>query len=192
MRTTPLRVIAARRSVVALIVLLAPLLAAATRGEPAPQSEAAVKAAFLFRFAGYVDWPAGSEARPRFEFAIVGNPELASELRRRVPGLAIDGRVPLVREHDSVEEAVPAEVLYVGPGHERHLRRVAARLGSTLVVTDQPQGLDSGATINLLRENDRVRFEVSLRAAARAGLRLRSGLLSVAARVEGHGERPGS
>lgn len=182
------------RALAVVLVALGPLLAAS--GYTAePRSEAAVKAAFLFRFAGYVDWPAGDGTRAPFEFAIVGNSEVAEELRRRLPGHAIAGRPALVREHERLVDAVDAvdaEVVYLGPGHARRLPQLADRLGGALVVGDEADALAAGATINFVRENDRVRFEVSLPAAERAGLRLRAGLLSVAARVQGHADRPGT
>lgn len=179
-----------RRAAIALLTGLMPVAADATVADPERRSDVAVKAAFLFRFAGFVEWPDDRAAGAPFEFAVVGNPDLASELRRRLPGRTIAGRPPIVREHVTVEGATQADVLYVGPGHARRVPRVVGRLARTLVVTDEPRGLDAGAAINFLRDDERVRFEVSLGAAERAGLRLRAGLLSLAARVEGHDEKP--
>lgn len=178
-----------RRAAALVLVALVPLLSAAQLPQDRP-TEAAVKAAFLFRFAAFVTWPEGAEARDSIQFAIVGDAEIAEELRRRLPGRSVAGRAAVVREHARLEDAGGAHVLYVGRGQVRRLRQVAPRLDGALTVTDDPGGLAAGAVINFLREGDRVRFEVSLDAAERAGLRLRAGLLSVAARVEGHVERP--
>lgn len=171
------------------MVVLGPLLAGSSVSTGL-QHEAAVKAAFLFRFAGYVEWPGDPATREPFEFAIVGGEDVAAELRRRLPGHAINGRPTVVREHSRPADAVSAEIVYLGPGRARSLTDLQPRLGGTLVVTDEERGLAAGAAINFVRDSDRVRFEVSLRAAERAGLRLRAGLLSVAARVEGHDASP--
>lgn len=178
-----------RQPLLVLVLLAAPLLAGSSVGDDA-EPVAAVKAAFLFRFAGYVDWPVERGTRERFEFAIVGNEEVAAELRRRLPGRSVNGRATVVRELARLQDAAAADLVYVGPGHAARLPQVQPRLHGALVVTDEERGLEVGATINFVHVADRVRFEVSLPAARRAGLRLRAGLLSVAARVEGREERP--
>jgi len=53
-------------------------------------------------------------------------------------------------------------------------------------VTDEDHGLDEGSTVNFMLVDHRLRFEISLTAATRSGLKISSELLSVAARVEGH------
>jgi hypothetical protein len=78
------------------------------------------------------------------------------------------------------------QVLYVGNGTAEELPQslAPARSLPILVVTDAPGALASGSVINFTVERDRVRFEVSLPAAERNGLKLSSRLLAVAQRVE--------
>jgi hypothetical protein len=55
-------------------------------------SEDAVKAAFLFRFCAYVDWPAGTPAQPQFTIAVLGSEAVGKELQRLLPGHSVDNR----------------------------------------------------------------------------------------------------
>lgn len=155
-------------------------------------SEDAVKAAFLYRFAGYVTWPAQTIRDARsFTIAVLAADSVAQELERILAGRRVDGVPARVRRIESVRELGDAQVLYIGAGSAEMLRdeidRIAAR--PVLVVTDAPRGLDAGSTVNFLLVDRRVRFEVSIAAADRAGLKVSAELLSVAARVEGDHRR---
>jgi hypothetical protein len=69
--------------------------------------------------------------------------------------------------------------------HQRRLRTAREALAGSgiLIVTDGPQGLASGSVISFLLADNRVRFEVALDAARKAGLRISPELLSLAVRV---------
>jgi hypothetical protein len=84
-------------------------------------------------------------------------------------------------------------MLYIGPGHADSLRALIAAVGSrpVLLVTDDEDGLAFGSALNFLKLDKRVRFEVSLTAADRSGLKISSELLSVATRVQGGRLRSG-
>jgi hypothetical protein len=73
----------------------------------------------------------------------------------------------------------------VGPGHDSELSLTGITSRPVLVVTENDRGLDQGGEINFLLVDRRLRFEVSLLAADRAGLKISSELLSVAVRVRG-------
>ncbi len=170
----------------ALVVLwtgLSPLQPAQT----AAYSAHAVKAAFLYRFAGYVEWPEPSAPDGPFVIAVVGAGAVAEELRRLLPGVRIQNREAQVREVSSPRDLAGVQVLYVGPDHPGRARSLvaAARSRPVLLVTDERGGLESGGVINFVPVNGRVRFEISLAAAERSQLRITSGLLSVALRIEG-------
>lgn len=152
-----------------------------------PYREDAVKAAFLNRFTAYVEWPEGALPMPEFRIAVLGAPLVAGELRKQLAERTIKNRPVRIDLVASLAQARDAQILYVGPGWAGDLGSVAKALGSkpVLLVTDHPRGLDGGGTINFLLVDERVRFEVSLVAAQRAGLRINSQLLGVAVRVRG-------
>ncbi|HEY2675470.1 MAG TPA: YfiR family protein [Steroidobacteraceae bacterium] len=145
-----------------------------------------VKAAYLYRFAGYVEWPADAAVERPFAIVVVGDAGIARELRRLVPNHPVNNQMVQVREVATVAEVGNASMLYVAAGHDTFLRALAAS-GShpILVVSDDARGLDLGSEINFVTVDKRVRFEVSLAAAERARLKISADLLSVAIRVQG-------
>jgi hypothetical protein len=148
--------------------------------------EDAVKAAFLHRFAAYVQWPESGEPGP-FIIAVEGADDVAAQLEQLLPGLTIQGRKAQVRRAKASGDLDGASILYIGPGR-RPQAQALMQVASTrpiLLVTDSEDGLASGAIINFIRVERTIRFEVSLTAAEQTGLKINSGLVSVAARVEG-------
>lgn len=155
----------------------------------AEYSEEAIKAAYLYRFAGYVDWPEPAGPDQPFVIDILGAPGIARELRRLLPGHPINGRVAQVREITDRRDVGDPQILYVAAGRADLLRSLPPHAGgaSMLLVTDEEDGLNSGSTLNFLTIDRSVRFEVSLTAAQRWGLKISSDLLGVAIRVQGRG-----
>lgn len=145
----------------------------------------AVKAAYLHRFASYVQWPETDAAKP-FIIAVAGDEEVAAQLDRLLPGMTVSGRPAALRRVSRPEELEDVSILYVGPQALSRTRtlRTAAVQRPILVVTDDERGIDAGGVINFIEVNRNVRFEISLIAADRSGLKIDSALLSVAARVE--------
>lgn len=148
---------------------------------------AAVKAAFLYRFRGYVQWPG---TRPQeFTVAVLDDDALVAHLREFLADRPAELRGVRVQSVQSAVDARDAQVLFVGASESARLREHVAAVGErpVLVVSDEAGTLSAGQTINFVTIDRRVRFEVSLGAAQRAGLRIHAGLLNVAARVEGVG-----
>jgi hypothetical protein len=150
-----------------------------------PQRDHAVKAAFLYRFTGYVDWPPSALAAPAFTIAVLEAPEVERELQRVLSAHTVKGLPAQVRRLETVADIGEAQMVYVGRGYAGDLRSVARTLGArpVLIVTDDRRGLEQGAVINFLLVDRRVRFEISMPAAERAGLKINVELLAVAARV---------
>jgi len=152
----------------------------------ADYSEDAVKAAYLYRFAGYIDWPERGSATT-FTIDVLGAPGIARELRRLLPGHAIHGQAAQVREITGDRDFGTAQIVYIAAGHADLLRSLVpqANGASMLLVTDEEDGLSAGSILNFLTIDRNVRFEVSLSAAQRWGLKISSELLGVAIRVQG-------
>jgi hypothetical protein len=150
-------------------------------------SEASVKAAFLYKFAGYIEWGAGAFASDDAPFVIgvMGSDEVAAELARILPGRNIAGHpatVKKLRDGEAIRGAHLFFVARVEPPRLAQLLRAAQQSGA-LAVTDTDKGLEHGAAINFLVNEDRVGFEVSLDSAEKSGHRISSRMLTVARRV---------
>jgi hypothetical protein len=161
--------------------------AARVAGAAESYSEDAVKAAFLYRFTGYVDWPAQAAADPQFTIAVLDADGVAAELGRLLQNRQIQNRPAQVRSIKNLRELDGAQMLYIGGSHRDDLRRLIASVAGrpVLVVTNADGGLDAGSSVNFLLIDQRVRFEISLDAAQGSGLRVASELLAVAIRVRG-------
>ena len=150
-------------------------------------AEAAVKAAFIHRFAGYVEWPPEATAVSRLRIAVVGDAEVTRQLAVLASRASASGREIDVFSTTRDAQLRTAHIVFIGAGTSRDLRFLISGLANrpVLIVTDEERGLDFGAAVNFLLVDQRVRFEVSVTAAEQAGLRISSDLLSVAVRVVG-------
>lgn len=170
---------------IALVCILC-TLASVSEAAEAAYSPVAVKAAFLHRFASYVHWPEPAASADPFTIAVTGADEVAEQLEQVLPELKIQNRRAQVRRVAAPEELAGVHILYIGPGvaqRSRSLLAAASKL-PILTITDESNGLASGSVINFIQVGRNIRFEVSLPAAELGRLRIDSGLLSVAARVE--------
>jgi hypothetical protein len=147
--------------------------------------ELRLKAAFVYRFPQFVTWPSAStHGRNSLEICVAAGPATAAALRDLTSGESLNGRPFVVRENPSVQSLQSCHVLVVGaPASSAVLSRVAAL--PILTVGDSDTFLDDGGIIQLKVVDRRVRFEISMPAAARAGVTLSSQLLRLAAAVRG-------
>lgn len=149
-------------------------------------SEEAVKAAYLHRFAAYVEWPETGPPVGAFTIGVMGSDSVLEQLQRLLPAITVRGRAASARAVKTLADLDEVSILYIAPGRLAAARPIiaAAAKRSVLVVTDDSGGLNVGGVINFVRVGPNVRFEVSQPAADRCGLKIDAALLGVAARVE--------
>ncbi|TFZ00525.1 YfiR family protein [Ramlibacter henchirensis] len=164
------------------------LLYAAAPAPAAAPGESVLKAAFLYRIAGLVEWPPGTFERQDdpLVVAVAGHEAVAAELEQIAAGRTLDGRPIVVRRVREGEPIAGAHVLMIGATGETRVRELAASAtGPVLVVTEQENGHRLGGILNFTSDGDRVRFTASLPVADARGVRLSARLLAVAQSVEG-------
>jgi hypothetical protein len=146
----------------------------------------AVKAAYLFRFASYVEWPEAARGDAAFLIGVIGAEDVAVHLEHLINGMSVHSRPVRVRRVAKPQDLDGIHILYVGSRVFRSSRPLRAlAIGKPiLIVTDSPHGFAGGGVINFIEVNRNLRFEISLDAAERSGLKIDSALLSVAARVD--------
>jgi hypothetical protein len=146
--------------------------------------EQRVKAAFLYQFAGYVEWPPGAFAQPgtAVTIAVLGADAVASELSQVVTGRTIGGRPVAVKRVKPGESLAGVHILFVGRAENERLGQLA-QSKAMLTVTEADGALTQGSMINFILIDRRVRFEIALDSAEKSGLKLSSRLLAVAQQV---------
>jgi hypothetical protein len=169
-------------------LLLAPLPLRAAGAETAATAlERSVKAAFLYKFLGYAEFPAAafSDAAAPIVIGIVGADELAAELARVVAGRTVNQRPVVVKLLREGEAASGVHLLFVGGEDGARVKTVLKAINPEpmLVVTEAETGLQHGSVINFKIVEQRVRFDVSLESADKHGIKLSSRLLTVANQV---------
>jgi len=172
---------------IALLALGAILPGIAANAEDTSQVlEQKVKAAFLFKFGGYVEWPesAFSSKDAPIVIGVAGADALAEELSQVVAGRTMNGRPVTIRRIPSGELPLSLHVLFIGRSEVGRLNEVSSQGRPVLTVTDIDRGLAQGSIINFIVVDRRVRFEIALDTAKRNGLRIGAPLLSVAMRVK--------
>ncbi|AVR96267.1 YfiR family protein [Pseudoduganella armeniaca] len=188
-RRQPLRAALAVAFAALLALAGAPLPASAAGGPQAALGvanlERGVKAAYLFKFLGYVEFAAGADPAAPLVVGVMGADDVAAEVTRLTAGRTVNGRPITVRTLRDGDSSTGLHMLFLGAAAERPVQtlRGAAQNG-VLTVTEDENGLQQGAIINFRLVEDRIRFEVSLPAAERSNLKLSSRLLSVAYHVQ--------
>jgi hypothetical protein len=165
---------------------LAALLSIPASGQQVTEQD--LKAVFLYKFTNFVEWPASAEhsAEP-FRVCTVAAREITAIVERTMKEESVNGRRVQTSSPESTEQARKCEVLFIGRTEMARAQPLLAAVRDLPVLTvgDADRFLAQGGVINFVREENRVRFEINLDNARRAGLTISSRLLRVAAKVEG-------
>lgn len=155
--------------------------------QTAPPSEYQVKAVYLYNFGKFVQWPGSATAAssPRFSICVLGEDPFGTILDTVLANETIAGKPAQARRLTRATEASTCHILFISSAESGHLPEILSSLngGGVLTVSDMERFTDRGGMIQFVWDRQRVRFEVNLAAAARAGLALSSDLLKVATRV---------
>ena len=184
-----------RRGVAAgLALALALACAPSLSAQEANPTEYQVKAAYLYNFGKFIEWPA-STAGPgnSFSICVLGEDPFGATLDKTIAGENINGKKAVVRRFAKLQDAVHCHILFISSTEEARLAEILAVLdgASVLTVSDIPQFTQRGGMIQFVKEANKVRFEVNLTPAERDGLALNSQLLKVAVNVR-RMQRPGA
>lgn len=154
-------------------------------GAPDPLlDEYRVKAAFLFNFAKFVQWPLDVFQNPDepMSFCILGPDPFGHSLEDTISGHLIQGRTIIVRYIYRVSEAPGCQLLFITSGANIQFRSALAEFKAigVLTVGESDTSIENGLVINFLIEGSKVRFEINVETAEREKLRISSRLLSLA------------
>lgn len=162
--------------------------AIAQQENPSPSAlERGVKAAFLYKFLGFIEWPpaAFSKADTPLTIGIIGADTVAAELAQIAQGRTVNNRKVIVKKISNGEPLSEFHMLFIGRGESARQGQLlkAAHHYPIVTVTETEGALEQGSMINFRVAEGRVRFEISLVAAERTDLKLSSRMLAVASSV---------
>lgn len=144
-------------------------------------TEAELKAAFIYSFAKFTEWP---DASDEIRLCLLDEHALNSAAEA-LDGKPLGGRRLKVRRLTSTQEATGCQILFLSESQRDNLPRLIKLLQGvpTLTVTDAEGLAEQGVMIELSRQDDRIVFEVNITAARRARLDISAKLLRLARRV---------
>jgi len=174
----------------ALLALLGALTSGGAGSAQAVAPEAAIKATYLYKFAPFVDWPASafpSQSSP-FYVCVLGSDPFGGTLDQAVMGQRVNEHPVAVRRLRNTQDGDACHILYLGisPGNSTETALRDLRGAPVLTVSDHRPGV-SGAIIQFVVKDGRLRFNIDPAAAAANGVMISSKLMSLALSVKAGG-----
>jgi len=186
---------AARRSFCRLALCLIAVLESPLLLSGAPAAEADVleyelKAAFLYNFARFVEWPDDGNSGRDLVICILGDDPFGDAIDAVARGRQIRGRSITVIRVEGYDEISRCDVLFISRSEKRRFREITSRLDGDPVLTvgDSPSFLANSGMINLELIEQMVAFSVNLVAANKSGLTISSTLMRLARKVQRGGQ----
>jgi hypothetical protein len=154
------------------------------RAEAPLADEYPVKAAFLFNFAKFVEWPAIAFKGPEdpFSICVLGQNPFGTALEDVVRDKTVANRGFVVRGVSNAQQASKCQIVFVTASERKRFHSLLEEFKghSILTVGEADDFTANGGIINFKLKDTRVRIEIDAGAAERAGLRISSKLLSLA------------
>lgn len=147
-------------------------------------SEDQVKAAYLYNFAKFVEWPEASfpDASAPIHLCVLNDPSIGARLSQIVKDKQISGRSISVVSIQNAEQGRSCQILFINSAQNWQVEHVIKVLqgASVLTVGEATGFVEQGGIVNFVIQNDQVHFQVNHRAATQSRLRMSARLLSVA------------
>ena len=171
-----------------LLALMAVILwPAELRAQSAMQREYEIKAAYLYNFINYIDWPADAlpAAGGTITIGILGENPFGSALEA-LQGKQIKGRTLAVKQVASTKDLESCQIVFICASEKSRLTEILGQLKDARVLTvSECDGFATqGGIINFISERNKIRFEINPDAAKRLGLTISSELLKLAKLVK--------
>ena len=166
------------------LLSLLPLTTRDSLADGAVSKEYQIKAAFLYNFTKFVEWPAAS-FRGADDSIVVGvycTEPFAAELEKIVSGRKVNGRALVVKQLETPKDARALHLLFICADHDVLFGAIQSEIQSSPVLTvgeSEPVSRHGGVIV-FVREDDKVRFEINMGAAERAGLKVSAQLQKLA------------
>ena len=176
---------------ISLVGLAFCLLSAVAQAQSA--SEYQVKAAFLFNFAKFVEWPpdAFPSADAPLQICVLGQDPFGRDFEQIIVDKAVNGHRIEVAHPEGVPQSRACHILFLPSSERSKTRQILQGLsGASVLTVGDTEGFASlGGVVNFVLDDNRVRFEINVKAAELAHLKLSARLLTIAKAVVEPGAR---
>lgn len=159
-----------------------------SQATPSPD-EYLVKAAFLYNFAKFVEWPADAfvDDHSPITLCILGQDPFGEALDS-IKNKTIRGRELMIKQHANIENLESCHMLFISQSEKNNLSRIFEKINGWNVLTlgDMENFTQDGGIINLITRENKIRFEININAAQHSNLKISSQLLKLAIIVKEH------
>jgi len=170
----------------AIITLIASLLLVSTCTAigSQPTTDVQLKAAFVYNFIKFVEWPADTfpNTNSPITIGVLGDDSFANTLSATVKDKTVGGRKIAIKQSMKARDIEGCQLVYIGSNNESHLSKTIEDIGNhhTLTVSDIEGFARRGGIIGFTDENDKLAIEINLRKAKESDLKISSKLLKLA------------
>lgn len=179
-----------RRCAIFILALMLAMPLAVRHGHAADTqpSEYQLKAAYIYHFAQFVDWPATAFAQTNSPLIIgvLGENPFGNDLQHTVQGKVLGGHPLSVQAYDSISDITnTCHILFISSSEKKRLTQIIAGLNgtSTLTIGESDRFIESGGIIKFVMDGPRIRFDINRTAAEKSGLKISFKLLNLASQV---------
>jgi len=145
-------------------------------------TEYQIKAAFIFNFAKFVEWPAAAlpKSTSPIIIGVLGENPFRDNLEKTIHNKTVDDHPLLVKLFRSVAEATNCHILFISSPEAPRLPQILKTLqgASILTVGEMDRFTENGGMINFVFDGNKIRFKINNEVATRAGLKISSKLLN--------------
>ncbi|MBI1824306.1 MAG: YfiR family protein [Nitrospirae bacterium] len=176
------------RKILISILLIGVTVFLPIQATPSSPNEYQVKAAFLYNFAKFVEWPQEAIAGGQpFVIGILGQDPFGNELDEAVAGKTVREKKITVKRFSKIEEAIHCHLLFISNSEDQNLAQILRRLegAPVLTVSDMGQFAEKGGVIQLVTDQNKIHFAINMAAAERVGLKPSSQLLKLSRIITG-------
>jgi hypothetical protein len=150
-------------------------------------TEYQIKAAFLFNFAKFVEWPsdAFSDTNAPIVIGVLGKNVFGSDLENTIRDKKVNNRIFKFKNFTAASEATNCHILFISSSEKENFAKIVTGLHRNILTVSETEGfIQAGGMVNFLIQDSKIRFQISDDAAKKAGLKVSSKLLSLA--LPGH------
>ncbi len=151
--------------------------------------EHAVKAALIYKFLPFIDWPSLGATGSPFVIGVYGADEYEHTIEDTFAGKSIGGHPIVVQQLHSDAEIAGCRILFSGASSETRIDRLAniCIRNNVLLVGDATDFAKNGGTLGFVLIDSQVRFKINLDTAKRSGVKISSRLVQLATDKYGEG-----